>query len=86
MDAVLHIPEVEVELTLPGESVAAVDLGPARDARAQVVAASLLLESSARGRWLGVGVAQLGSFRRAAHSTVRAVRRDWWSVEISPMG
>jgi len=39
---VIHIPDIKPELFLPGDGIAAIDLGPATEARLHIVAASLL--------------------------------------------
>ena len=71
-------------MPLPGESVAAVDLGPARDARAQVVAAELWLRcSSARGRWMGSGrgptrlISPRSTFQSSGSSSRLVERREF---------
>jgi len=41
--AVVHVPDVQVKLLFPADGVAAVDLGPAGDARADFVPAALVV-------------------------------------------
>ena len=72
---VVDVPGVELEALLPGDLVAAVDLRPARDARASRRAAAVVLGRSWRPARAGRGAGRRATSRRAARSRAAAARR-----------